>query len=204
MNQTAPSREERKAETRHKLIRSAQKLFMEKGYEATTLEGVANGAGLHVQTLYRHFSSKIELAAAGDQEQLDDFKSAIRDKPTNVSTFQFWKEYVLSAAKLVTSKDDGSRYRELLHEELQSPCITKQLAQIARGYRELIMLSLEAELMIEDPTDRKEAARILAITMWGAHEDLMIRYEQDAEFDLHTEVLATMSRVENFCKPLFK
>ena len=177
---------------------------MEKGYEATTLEGVANCAGLHVQTLYRHFSSKIELAAAGDQEQLDDFEAAIRNKPTNVSTFQFWRDYVSEAAKLVTSQDDGTRYREVLHEELQSPCVKKQLTQMGRVYKELLMSSLETELLIEDPTDRNEAARILAITMWGAHEDLMMRYEQEGGFDLNTELIATMSRVENFCKALFR
>ena len=204
MNQPSQRREDRKAETRLKLIRSAQKLFMENGYESTTLEGVASCAGLHVQTLYRHFSSKIELAAAGDQEQLDDFKVAIANKPTNISTFQFWKEYVSEAAKVVTAQDDGSHYRELLHEELRSPCVTNQLKQLGLVYRELLMTSLEAELKIEDPVERKEAARILAITMWGAHEDMMLRYGKEGGFDLRTELIRQMSRVQSFCQTLFK
>ena len=204
MNQPSQRREDRKAQTRLKLIRSAQKLFMENGYEATTLEGVANGAGLHVQTLYRHFSSKIELAAAGDQERLDDFKVALGNKPKNISTFQFWKGYVSAAAKEVTARDDGSRYRELLHEELRSPCITNQLKRLGLVYRELLMASLEAELRIEDPVERKEAARILAITMWGAHEDMMLRYGNEGGFDLNVEIVAQMSRVQNFCQTLFK
>ena len=204
MKQALQSREERKAETRLRLIRSAQKLFMENGYEATTLEGVATCAGLHVQTLYRHFSSKIELAAAGDQEQLDEFRVALGNKPKNISTFQFWKEFVSAAARAVTAGDDGSHYRELLHEELRSPCITNQLKQLGLIYRELLMTSLESELRIEDPVERKEAARILAITMWGAHEDMMLRYGNEGGFDLNVELVAQMSRVQNFCQILFK
>lgn len=39
-------------------------LFASKGYEETTLESIAKKAGLHVQTLYRHFPTKSDLAAA--------------------------------------------------------------------------------------------------------------------------------------------
>ena len=66
------------------------------------------------------------------------------------------------------------------------------------------MTSLEAELKIEDPVERKEAARILAITMWGAHEDMMLRYGNEGGFDLNVEIVAQMSRVQNFCQILFK
>lgn len=204
MSQQFPIREQRKAETRQKLIHAAQELFMQKGYEATTLDGVAAHAGLHVQTLYRHFSSKIELAAAGDEEQLNHFRTAIREKPNDVPTIQFWRIYVSEATRQVTSQDDGRGYREVLHEELQSPVIAKQLMQLGLVYKDLIAESLELELNIDDPKERREAARLIAITLFGTHEDLLFRYERGGEFDLLIELVAAIDRVENFCQPLFK
>ena len=107
MQRQFPIREQRKAETREKLILAAQQLFMEKGYEATTLEGVAKRAGLHVQTLYRHFKTKVELAAAGDEQQLSYFSEAIKSKSKDVSTIDFWKEYVSEVARTLTQESNA-------------------------------------------------------------------------------------------------
>jgi AcrR family transcriptional regulator len=51
MTRQYPIRTQRKAENRERLIVAAQELFELKGYEATTLEGVAERAGVHTQTL---------------------------------------------------------------------------------------------------------------------------------------------------------
>lgn len=46
---------------RANLIETASKLFMEKGYEATTMDEIAAGAGVAKGTLYHYFASKSEL-----------------------------------------------------------------------------------------------------------------------------------------------
>ena len=71
-------------------------------------------------------------------------------------------------------------------------------------YRELLMASLETELRIEDLKERRETARLIAITIWGAHEDMMTRYDREDDFELNIELITVMSRVEEFCRPLFK
>jgi AcrR family transcriptional regulator len=43
------------------LIEIASKLFIEKGYEATTMDEIAAGAGVAKGTLYHYFASKSEL-----------------------------------------------------------------------------------------------------------------------------------------------
>ena len=43
------------------LIEAASNLFMEKGYEATTMDEIAAGAGVAKGTLYHYFASKSEL-----------------------------------------------------------------------------------------------------------------------------------------------
>lgn len=48
--------------TRERLERCALTLFVEKGIHATTIKDIANSAGIAEGTLYRHFTSKEELA----------------------------------------------------------------------------------------------------------------------------------------------
>jgi len=45
-------------------MEAAEKLFMEKGYTATTMNGVAAAAGFAKGTLYHYFANKAELLQA--------------------------------------------------------------------------------------------------------------------------------------------
>lgn len=52
---------ERREKTRLKLLNSARELFSSQGYEATTMDEVAEGAGVAKGALYHHFKSKHDL-----------------------------------------------------------------------------------------------------------------------------------------------
>jgi AcrR family transcriptional regulator len=66
--QTAPSREptrrERAAATRRRIMDAAYGLFCDRGYTATTMKAVAEAAGVAVQTVYFVFHTKAELLRA--------------------------------------------------------------------------------------------------------------------------------------------
>jgi AcrR family transcriptional regulator len=59
--EAASLRERRRAETRRTLQRHAIRLFRARGYDATTINDVAQAAGVSVMTLYRHFATKEDL-----------------------------------------------------------------------------------------------------------------------------------------------
>lgn len=70
-----PNRADRARQTRRRMIGSARELFITQGYAATTMEQIAVGAGVAVQTLYYTFRTKgqllkevIEVTAAGDDD----------------------------------------------------------------------------------------------------------------------------------------
>ena len=57
-------RKTRSQETRLKILQSARKLLVERGYHGVGLEEVARKAGISRQALYLHFASKAELLVA--------------------------------------------------------------------------------------------------------------------------------------------
>jgi len=63
--------------TRRRIVDAAAAAFVENGYTATTLEQIAEQAGVAVQTVYFHFGNKrtvlkaaVDIAAVGDDEPI--------------------------------------------------------------------------------------------------------------------------------------
>jgi AcrR family transcriptional regulator len=61
---TSPARRRRGTDTRRKVEEAAGRLFTEGGYQSTTMQAIANLAGVHVQTIYLAYSTKAALLAA--------------------------------------------------------------------------------------------------------------------------------------------
>jgi len=72
MTTTVPEgrRETRKAETRRTLHEVGMRLFAEQGYEATTVEQIANGAGVSHMTFFRYFHGKDRLVLTEEYDPL--------------------------------------------------------------------------------------------------------------------------------------
>src|SRR5664279_5417561 len=71
----ATRRGEQARATRRRIVDAAAALFIENGYPATTLDQIAERAGVAVQTIYFHFGNKrtvlkeaVDVAAVGDYE----------------------------------------------------------------------------------------------------------------------------------------
>src|SRR3954452_22905822 len=77
------SRADQAVATRRRVVDAAGRLFTQHGYAATTLQRVADEAGVAVQTVYFHFGNKrtllkelVDLASAGDDQPV-----ALLDRP---------------------------------------------------------------------------------------------------------------------------
>ncbi|HEV7897946.1 MAG TPA: helix-turn-helix domain-containing protein [Planosporangium sp.] len=76
-------RAEKAGQTRQRIVAAARELFIERGYGATTLQDIANRAGVAVQTIYFTFGNKrtllkelTDVSIGGDDEPL-----ATMDRP---------------------------------------------------------------------------------------------------------------------------
>ncbi|MEU7873480.1 TetR/AcrR family transcriptional regulator [Dactylosporangium sp. NPDC049140] len=80
---------EKSRQTRRRILQAAHELFVSQGYGATTLQGIAERAGVAVQTIYFAFGNKpsllkelVDVTIAGDDEpiptlQRDWFREAL-------------------------------------------------------------------------------------------------------------------------------
>lgn len=69
--ETRSRRESRKKKNRQAMLQTAEEIFLEKGYQATTIDEIAERAGVTKRTLYKYFPSKLALYV----HMFDDFLS---------------------------------------------------------------------------------------------------------------------------------
>src|SRR6516225_3107666 len=69
---------DKRERTRAKLLEAARQLVREKGYEHTTLEAVANRAGMTTGAIYGNFKNREELFVALGQAYWPDIKPEVK------------------------------------------------------------------------------------------------------------------------------
>ncbi|MFC5184776.1 TetR family transcriptional regulator [Actinomadura harenae] len=81
-----PGRRERKKQaTREALLDAAFRLFGEKGYEATTVEEIADAVDVSARTFFRYFASKEDVALTTQEEQFYAMLEAFSARPAEES-----------------------------------------------------------------------------------------------------------------------
>ena len=71
-------RERKRRETSERIIEKGLKLFVKNGYEATTLDAIAEAAGISRRTFFYYFKSKEELSIAVMELVMDRLGARIR------------------------------------------------------------------------------------------------------------------------------
>ena len=89
---------------KERLLDVSYRLFQRYGFEDTTLESIAEEAGLHVQTLYRHFPKKNDLIGALLERHLVDFKTFMAAREENALIA--WRNWVKINAERTSQSTD--------------------------------------------------------------------------------------------------
>jgi AcrR family transcriptional regulator len=88
--------------TRERLERAALALFVEHGYDATTVAEIADRAGLTKSTFFRHFADKREVLFSGQELLAERLAAAIRTAPPQATTTDCLAAALATAASYFT------------------------------------------------------------------------------------------------------
>jgi AcrR family transcriptional regulator len=131
---TAPPdrRARKKAQTRAEVLRTAQRLFAERGFDAVTIADVAAAADVAVQTVFNHFSGKEELFFADRTPWLDGPADAVRTRPAGVPPLAALRGYATELVRTALEEDCTAEGRAVLATLAASPALQAALPTLHR------------------------------------------------------------------------
>ncbi len=98
-------RERKKRETREALARAGLRLFVERGYDATTLADIADAAGVSTRTIFAYFPGKEDLLFASFETMNQALEQALAERPEGQDALAALREFILSEAHHKTDLD---------------------------------------------------------------------------------------------------
>ena len=141
-------RRQQAGETRTRILDSAQKLFEEHGFVATTMEAIAVDAGVATDTVYANFGSKtgllrslIGVRVAGDESPVRFMDrpgpQSVRTQPTQRAQLHAFAADIASTLERARPVDDIIRGAGAVDPEVAAMRGQMQLVRLAR-LRELV------------------------------------------------------------------
>lgn len=102
---TAPLglRERKKLKTRRAIRAAAFRLFGEQGYEATTVDQIAELAEISPSTFFRYFPAKEDLVVNDDYDPV--MEAALRARPQGEPLMESMRQTVLPALRVITDAE---------------------------------------------------------------------------------------------------
>jgi AcrR family transcriptional regulator len=165
----APNKHQQKAaETRRVLLKSARLIFARDGFEACRIEDIAAAAGHTRGAVYAHFETKAELFFALLQEEVDKHAARIRtvleERETVEDRVAALRDYY---ARCIADREWGMLVLEFKLFAARHPRLRSQLASIHRRIRASMKLEVIYKLLGIDKTDNEPRGAALEGVMAG-------------------------------------
>ena len=184
-------RERKKARTRASLREHALRLFQSQGYDATTVEQIAEAAEVSPSTFFRYFPTKEDVVLQDDFDPIAiaKFESLPADMPVVTALRTAMREAFAEA-----DPDYVAQWRELNRLTMTVPELR---ARVLNEYmRSVTMASdLIAKRLGRDPGEF--SVRVLAGAMVGVGMTVMAMAMEDPQADIVALMDEAMARLEN-------
>lgn len=169
-------RERKRRETLRRIAETGLRLFLSHGYEATTLEAIAEEAGISRRTFFYYFKSKEDILLAWQSGFKELIRAAVLEQPTKQTPLEAVKNALL---KLTVSYEKGQSSKQTIaldrlirsNETLRTRDQTKYIQQEQAVF--------EALCVMWPQTKRRPALRIVAMISIGAFRQAIENWSQD-------------------------
>ena len=159
---TEGRRERKRRQTRERIEQAAMTLFLQRGFEATTIENITEAADVSKRSFFDYFPSKEEVVFAWQDAFADRLMAAIAARPADESSVTV-VEAAITATVIAAVDEPGLALGELIH---RTPALK---ARDQLKYAKLEQKLAEALLLRKggDPLERPRM-RVLAAIVIGA------------------------------------
>ena len=116
---------------RGRLEQAAMELYIERGFEQTTVAEIARRAGLTERTFFRHFADKREVLFWGAATLQEHLVAAVAGTPDSAAPIDAIAAAIEAAGVLLQERRDGARQRQTIiaaNPELQERELIKLAA----------------------------------------------------------------------------
>ncbi|MGW6456332.1 TetR/AcrR family transcriptional regulator [Streptomyces sp. NPDC055078] len=180
-------RERKKIKTRIGIRRATYRLIAERGYEATTVEQIAEAAGVSTSTVFRYFPAKEDIFLADGFDTV--LETALRARPAG--------EDPLDSIRLVIGQGLAQQLREERDEVILRTRLMVEIPAVrARATEAMAVTSEQLIRVLVERTGRDEtdpAVRIFTAAVLGALREAVLywaeRGHQDDPIELMDEAL---------------
>ncbi|MCX3062402.1 TetR/AcrR family transcriptional regulator [Streptomyces beihaiensis] len=186
-------RERKKIKTRTAIRDATYRLIMDQGYDATTVEQIAEAAEVSPSTVFRYFPAKEDIVIIDEFDPI--LERELRARPSDESLVDSLRYVIEHSLHLALAAEDPEV--SLLRVRLQAevPAVRSRMVESMSVTGRMICR------VLADRTGRDAASlevRIYAMSLVGALMEAM-RYwaEHDHEDDLHDVVMRALDAVQN-------
>jgi AcrR family transcriptional regulator len=151
---------------------TALRLFLERGYDATTVAEIADAAGFSHMTFFRHFPTKESVVVGDPYDPL--IAEAVRQQPANLPAFERVRRGLLAAWSQMPEMAMGET-RDRIRLSVSHPGLRAASQESNRATEEIIVAALEdtgvGHLEAIVATGACLGAIMAALVDWGIDPD---------------------------------
>lgn len=158
-------RDRNRARVRAEIVSAARRLFLRYGYAETSVEQVAEAAGVSPRTVFRHFPRKEDLVFHRHAEEIGRFRRLLDEQPADRPTVDALLDALLGLLQLERdeTEPDGGQLLELLDRE---PELARRDELLVADHHAAVLAFLRERLGGDDASVQR--AELLAGCFMGA------------------------------------
>jgi AcrR family transcriptional regulator len=190
--------------TRERILEAALGLFAEKGYEATTMRGVAREAGASLGLAYRYFASKEEFALALYMRLAEESEEWARDELSGGTVAERFEAAML--AKLDQASPHRGPLAALLSRALDPNSRLSALGEGTAAVREKMGgVFLEVVRGASDAPGEKQAVQLGNI-LYALHLAILLYWFHDRTPDARAtrELVGSAREILRYLRPALR
>jgi AcrR family transcriptional regulator len=164
-------RETKRRATRQRIAAAALKLFLERGYAATTLDAIAEHSGISRRTFFSHFKSKDDIILFGLEEDSGRLRDEIRKTSPDVAPRDAIRDVMVKRIAQYTT-EQMTAIDDLMYS---SPSL---IARKQQYYAEQEQALFETLCEVWRQPERRAGLRMIAMMATGAMRIALLAWRE--------------------------